>query len=156
MNPSLASRPSGFSPSCLARAGLGSNVSTCDGPPFMNRKITRLALAGKCAASSAASADCRVPARPSKPNPAPARRSRSRREIVAGMEKLGMATWLLSKRIGIDRLAVGAGDEVGNDLQWGVGSHAADGGVAEQHVRAAGVETVDLVVVGAVDGTRPR
>src|SRR5688572_3240379 len=24
-------------------SGLGSNVSTCDGPPFMNRKITRFA-----------------------------------------------------------------------------------------------------------------
>ena len=24
-------------------------MSTCDGPPFMNRKITRLARAGKCA-----------------------------------------------------------------------------------------------------------
>src|SRR5207249_7198952 len=28
--------------------GLGSKVSTCDGPPGMKRKITRLARAGKC------------------------------------------------------------------------------------------------------------
>ena len=36
---------------CRRRAwssGLESNVSTCDGPPFMNRKITRLARGGKC------------------------------------------------------------------------------------------------------------
>ena len=32
----------------LASAGLGSNVSTCDGPPFMKRWMTCLALAGKC------------------------------------------------------------------------------------------------------------
>ncbi len=30
------------------RAGLGSKVSTCDGPPFMKRKMTRLALGVKC------------------------------------------------------------------------------------------------------------
>ncbi len=35
-------------PAYRSRAGLGSNVSTCDGPPFMNRKMTRLARAGKC------------------------------------------------------------------------------------------------------------
>src|SRR5678815_610271 len=28
--------------------GLGSKESTCETPPVMNRKITRLALAGKC------------------------------------------------------------------------------------------------------------
>ena len=32
----------------LSSSGLGSNVSTCDGPPFMNRWTTCLALAGKC------------------------------------------------------------------------------------------------------------
>src|SRR5689334_4634903 len=32
-------------PACLASDGLGSHRSTCDGPPDMNRKITRLALA---------------------------------------------------------------------------------------------------------------
>ena len=40
--------PDGCSPSCSASAGLGSNVSTCDGAPFMNRNITRLALGAKC------------------------------------------------------------------------------------------------------------
>src|ERR1700722_7394135 len=29
-------------------AGFGSNVSRCDGPPCMNRKITLFAVAGKC------------------------------------------------------------------------------------------------------------
>ncbi len=34
---------------CSRRSrGLGSNVSTCDGPPSMNRKMTFFALAGKC------------------------------------------------------------------------------------------------------------
>src|SRR5260370_9626407 len=28
--------------------GLGSKVSTCEGPPFRNKKITCLARAGKC------------------------------------------------------------------------------------------------------------
>ena len=28
--------------------GLGSKVSTCEGPPGMNRKIMRLARGGKC------------------------------------------------------------------------------------------------------------
>ena len=41
-----------YLPSCLplsrARAGLWSNVSTCDGPPRMQAKITRLALGRKC------------------------------------------------------------------------------------------------------------
>ena len=35
-------------PSSRSSSGLGSNVSTCDGPPFMNRKMTRLARGGKC------------------------------------------------------------------------------------------------------------
>ena len=30
----------------LSSAGLGSKLSTCDSPPFMNRKMTCLALAG--------------------------------------------------------------------------------------------------------------
>ena len=45
--------PAGAWPSYLSRAGLGSNVSTCDGPPFMNRKMTRLARAGKSGALGA-------------------------------------------------------------------------------------------------------
>src|SRR5665213_1047316 len=34
-------------PLSRARRGLGSNVSTCDGPPGMKRKMTRLARAAK-------------------------------------------------------------------------------------------------------------
>src|SRR5271166_6332956 len=34
-------------PAYFCRAGFGSNVSTWEGPPFMNRKMTRLAFAGK-------------------------------------------------------------------------------------------------------------
>src|SRR2546430_11465527 len=34
-------------PPYWASEGLGSNVSTCDGPPFMKRCSTRFALAGK-------------------------------------------------------------------------------------------------------------
>src|SRR5262245_6698044 len=35
-------------PSSRSSRGLGSNVSTCDGPPSMNRKMTLRAFAGKC------------------------------------------------------------------------------------------------------------
>src|SRR5436189_6084048 len=45
---SVGSVPPGSGlPAYLLRAGFGSNVSTCEGPPFMNRWMTRLALAGK-------------------------------------------------------------------------------------------------------------
>src|SRR5260221_517399 len=37
-------------PCSLASRGLGSKVSSWDGPPSMNRKMTFLALAGKCGA----------------------------------------------------------------------------------------------------------
>src|SRR4051812_31925801 len=39
----LKRSPVGCWPANFARAGLGSKVSTCEGPPFMKRKITRLA-----------------------------------------------------------------------------------------------------------------
>src|SRR6266700_635612 len=35
-------------PLYLSSIGLGSKVSTCDGPPFRKRKMTCLARAGKC------------------------------------------------------------------------------------------------------------
>src|SRR5438445_6505891 len=35
-------------PDSALRRGLGSNRSTCEGPPDMKRKMTRLALAGRC------------------------------------------------------------------------------------------------------------
>src|SRR3569623_994528 len=43
----------GSCPAYFSRAGFGSNVSTCDGPPFMNRWITALARGGKCGALGA-------------------------------------------------------------------------------------------------------
>ena len=39
---------------------MGSKVSTCDGPPFMNRKMTRFAFAGKCPAFGASGPAARV------------------------------------------------------------------------------------------------
>jgi hypothetical protein len=33
--------------------GFGSNVSTCDGPPFMNRWMMRFALGANCGAFTA-------------------------------------------------------------------------------------------------------
>src|SRR5262249_47418491 len=35
-------------PWSFCSSGLGSNVSTCDGPPPMNRKMTLFAYAGEC------------------------------------------------------------------------------------------------------------
>ena len=40
-------------PLYLSSIGLGSKVSTCDGPPFRNRKMTCFALAGKWGALGA-------------------------------------------------------------------------------------------------------
>ena len=40
--------PAGSCRGTCASIGLGSKVSTCDGPPFMNRWTTCLALPGKC------------------------------------------------------------------------------------------------------------
>ena len=77
------------SPSCFASIGLGSNVSTCDGAPFMNKKMTRFAPAGWCANCDAFAAlswlverlaDCKALQRPIVPKPVAARRRRSRRE----------------------------------------------------------------------------
>src|SRR5262245_26113823 len=79
------------------RPGLGSKVSTCDGPPFINRKMRRLARAGKCggrgasglAARSAAAprkpASARTAVRPSAPKPPPMRQSTSRRDRRAAV-----------------------------------------------------------------------
>src|SRR5207237_1303928 len=70
------------------RAGLGSKVSTCDQPPFMNRKITRLARAGKCdgfTSSGPCPAARRVSASASIPNPLPMNLRTSRRYINASL-----------------------------------------------------------------------
>src|SRR5882757_9292394 len=64
--------PSGCFPSNLSSPGLGSNVSTCEGPPFMNRKMTRLARGAKCANGAtplAAAILGSIPARPTMPKP---------------------------------------------------------------------------------------
>ena len=62
-----------------ASSGFGSNKSTCDGPPYMKRKITDFAFGAKCGArGSSGFVDFRTPSaasndrKPSAPNPAPA------------------------------------------------------------------------------------
>src|SRR5947209_20253436 len=73
-------------PLYFARDGFGSKVSTCDGPPFRNRKMTCLAFAGKCV-ERVASAPAASPfwasrlASPIMPKPFPALRKSSRRVI---------------------------------------------------------------------------
>src|SRR5262245_22615646 len=86
--------PGGICPLRFVNSGFGSKVSTCDGPPFMNRWMTRLARAGNCgpfgaraladlisAASKPESA--MTPARPRTPIPVPTRCSMSRRVMEA-------------------------------------------------------------------------
>src|SRR5262249_34540502 len=85
----------GRSPSCFVSIGLGANVSTCDGPPFMNRKITRFARGAKGGDRGASGvgggarrgASARIApsrpstdARPTAPKPPPILRNSSRRE----------------------------------------------------------------------------
>src|SRR5205807_75949 len=80
-------------PAYFVSSGLGSNVSTCDGPPFMNRWMTRLAfagsggflgvsgLSGEPAGSAASRPDSpRSDARARPPMPMPERARKSRRE----------------------------------------------------------------------------
>ena len=75
-------------------SGLGSNVSRCEGPPFINRKMTRLARAAKCgcrgarglAGGSLAETDgCNSEARASDPKPTADCRRASRREKGRGV-----------------------------------------------------------------------
>src|SRR5262245_7615335 len=76
-----------FCPCSLVSPGFGSNVSTCDGPPDMNRKMTFLALPLKCGffgASGSTSANslpssANIAASASEPNPQPAERRKVRR-----------------------------------------------------------------------------
>src|SRR6266571_745674 len=42
--------PGNGCPAYFSNAGLGSNESTCDGPPLRKKCTTRLALPGKCGA----------------------------------------------------------------------------------------------------------
>src|SRR6185436_11042329 len=84
---------SGF-PDCRSSAGLGSKVSTCDGPPLAKIWITRLALPGKwpfrgesglsVGASSARAWPIRS-ASISAPMPMPLRHSSSRRLIIGSI-----------------------------------------------------------------------
>src|SRR5262245_7897912 len=80
-------------PSYLSSSGFGSKVSTWDGAPFMNRKTTCLALAGKWdsfgeSGPAFSPARAKNPSRVSKSmraspaNPPPARRRNSRREVI--------------------------------------------------------------------------
>src|SRR4030095_14361300 len=50
----LKRSPLGCWPSYFISAGFGSNVSTCDGPPFMKRNTTRFARGAKCGDGAAA------------------------------------------------------------------------------------------------------
>src|SRR5262249_41707962 len=91
-------------PSWRVSSGLGSNVSTCDGPPFMKRWITRLARAWNCGAlgrsgltlaSAALAGRASKPAwaiRPpkaSEPKPMPDRHRSSRRVRNASASRSG-------------------------------------------------------------------
>src|SRR4051794_30621332 len=76
-------------PSYLVKAGFGSKLSTCDKPPFMNRKMTRFAFGLKLGLSisqgagptvlAALAIDPTRLAKPSMPKPPPIRQSASRR-----------------------------------------------------------------------------
>src|SRR5437660_8848528 len=96
MLPVLVRSNLGFSngsglPLSSARRGFGSNVSTCDGPPDMNRKMTRFAFAGDGGGLTVSGFDFpsantqpikssdNNPARPSIPNPLANRRNIWRR-----------------------------------------------------------------------------
>ena len=87
-------------PSSRSRRGLGSNESICETPPCMNRKLTRLARAGKCGFGGTSgsgrsfwtAALARVcsdtnPLRPSVPKLSAERLSRARLETGLGLDR---------------------------------------------------------------------
>src|SRR5262245_39748697 len=85
-SPFFLSLPGMSWPLYFASDGFGSKVSTCEGPPFRKRKMTCLAVAGKCVerAASAPAASLFWASRlasPSMPKPFPAVRKSSRRVI---------------------------------------------------------------------------
>ncbi len=92
-------------PLYFCSAGFGSKVSTCEGPPFINRKMTplrprrqRRVASGEglnafpaCGAGPEAKADSpRTPISPSAANPFPIRPSSSRRERNRSLEVVAM------------------------------------------------------------------
>src|SRR5262249_25165834 len=83
----------------LSSSGLGSKVSTCEGPPFRKRWTTRCAFAGKCGGRGASGfvsagaaraeegsrpSSASKPVSPNRPKPSPLRRSNSRRVSGSG------------------------------------------------------------------------
>src|SRR6516162_5783565 len=68
----------------------------------------------------------------------------------------GLAGRRLSVITGRDGLATGPRDERSQDAEAHAGSQELDVAVRKHGVGPAGVEAVDLTVVGAVNGTRPR
>src|SRR5688500_13917783 len=101
------------SPACLVSSGLGSNVLTCDGPPFINRKINRLARGSKCgnlgangleasglgeglvlSAASKPASESTVDS-PTTPRPPPRRSSSWRREMIDAEEREGVIACLV-------------------------------------------------------------
>src|SRR5262245_12724488 len=67
-------------PSISVSLGFGSKVSTCETPPCMNRKITRLARGAKCGVVACASSPSKA-ANATPPKPQATWRKASRREI---------------------------------------------------------------------------
>src|SRR5579864_7709723 len=75
----------------LSRASrvLGSNVSTCDGPPDMNRKMTCFAFGGKCGGRTESGLS---------PDP-PARTSSAKRQLRPSIAKPLAKRWRNSRRL---------------------------------------------------------
>ena len=99
---SVATGPPGSGwPWYFASIGFGSKLSTCDRPPFMNRKMTCFAFAGWCrplkvfaaafcGAAAAASRDWpSMPAKAIMPKPLPMRQRASRR-VNGGSDRCAM------------------------------------------------------------------
>src|ERR1041384_3025874 len=83
--------PGSGCPWYLSSIGLGSKLSTCDRPPFMKRKMTCFARAGKSSlrpSSAAREIDCdTIPANAIIPNPLPIRLNASRLVIAISIHK---------------------------------------------------------------------
>ena len=85
-------------PANFSNSGFGSNVSTCDGPPFIMRKMQLFAFAGKCGflgargprGASARDSDASSPASATPANPPPISQMSSRRVRPQG--KRGIST----------------------------------------------------------------